>query len=235
MPDHTTLEFSNLVEALPYFKYLDAATIQAVSQAAIRRIVEPNQIILLEGEPTEGLYIVQEGWLKVSKISLDGREQILQFLGRGEAFNAVSVFTDTPNPATVAALESSILWMIPKEKMLNFMETHPLLAKVIIKDLAGRVLQLITLVEDLSLRKVEARFARLLLEEAQNNLVERKRWATQTEIAARLGTVPDVVSRTIRKMIEMNILQVTRSEIAILNREKLFEIASMSDTPADLT
>lgn len=124
----------------------------------------------------------------------------MQFLGRGEAFNAVGVFTGTPNPATVTALEPSTVWMIPREKMLALLETHPPLALMVIQDLAGRVLHLITLVEDLSLRKVESRFARLLLEESQDNIIPRQRWATQTEMAARLGTVPDVASRTIRKI-----------------------------------
>jgi CRP/FNR family transcriptional regulator len=227
-------EVISLFSAVPYFKNLDPATTQAVAQAAIRRVYEPNQIILLEGEPASGLYIVQAGWLKVSKISLDGREQILQFLGCGEAFNAIGVFTDTPNPATVTALEPSTVWMIPTEKMLDLLETHLPLARMIIHDLAGRVLHLITLVEDLSLRKVESRFARLLLEEAQDNIIPRQRWATQPEIAARLGTVPDVVSRTIRKMTDLGILQVTRSEFTILNREKLSAIANLSEIPASV-
>ena len=232
MSGHRMSEIISLFAALPYFKNMDAQTTQAVAQAAIRRAYEPDQIILLEGEPASGLYIVQEGGLKVSKISLDGREQILQFLGRGEAFNAIGVFTGTPNPATVTALEPSTVWMIPKDKMLDLLETHPPLARMIIRDLAGRVLHLITLVEDLSLRKVESRFARLLLEEAQNNIIPRQRWATQPEIAARLGTVPDVVSRTIRKMTDLGILQVTRSEITILNRDKLGAIANLSEVTA---
>jgi CRP-like cAMP-binding protein len=232
MPEKTIHKLTDLLAVLPYFKDLDVSTAQAVTQAALRRKYETNQIILLEGEPASGLYIIQDGWLKVSKISLDGREQILQFLGTGEVFNAIGVFTNTPNPATVTALEPSIVWMIPKESMLELLQTHPALARMIIQDLAGRVLHLITLVEDLSLRKVESRFARLLLEEAHNDIIQRKRWATQTEIAARLGTVPDVVSRTMRKMTELGILQATRSEITILDRGKLIVLASMSDNPA---
>lgn len=222
---------TDLFASLPYFKGLDAGTLDAISHLAARRLYEPGQIILLEGEPAGGLYLIQEGWLKVSKISLDGREQILQFLGSGEVFNAIGVFTNTPNPATVTALESSTVWLIPRGKMLDLLEEYPTLARVVIQDLAGRVLHLITLVEDLSLRKVESRFARLLLEEAQNDIIPRKRWATQTEIAARLGTVPDVVSRTMRRLVESGVLQASRSEIAILDREKLVALASLGEVP----
>lgn len=232
MTKASTLTTAELFSSLPYFHNVDPDALQAITRAAVRRLYEPGQIILLEGEPADGLYLIEDGWLKVSKISLDGREQILQFLGGGEAFNAIGVFTDTSNPATVTALEPSTVWLIPRGRMLDLLETHPTLARVIVEDLAGRVLHLITLVEDLSLRKVEGRFARLLLEEEQNNVIQRKRWATQTEIAARLGTVPDVVSRTMRKLIEMGILLVARSEITILDRAKLEAMAEMAESPS---
>jgi CRP/FNR family transcriptional regulator len=221
-----------LFAVLPYFKNLDPDEFQSIIRFAVQRMYEPGQIVFLEGEPASGLYVIQDGWLKVSKISLDGREQILQFLGSGEAFNAVGVFTGAPNPATVTALETSKVWMLPRREMLALLDTHPALARTIIQDLAGRVMHLITLVEDLSLRKVESRFARLLLEETSDRVIQRKRWATQTEIAARLGTVPDVVSRTFRKMIDSGVLQVTRSEITILDRARLEEIAAAADFPA---
>lgn len=233
MPVFATDELTKAFALQPYFRNLDPAALAAVVGSAVQRGYEPEQIVLLEGEPDGGFLIVLDGWLKVSKISIDGREQILHFLGSGEAFNAISVFTGTPNPATVTALEPSAMCVIPRAKMLHLLDTQPTLARVIIHELAGRVLHLIALVEDLSLRRVESRFARLLLEEAQDNVIRRKRWATQTEIAARLGTVPDVVSRTVRKLIEQGVLQVTRSEITILDRPHLEMIAASPENSAE--
>lgn len=232
-PDKPEME-SRLFSSLPYFQGLDPATLQAVRQAAVQHRYASGQIILLEGEPATGLYIVQEGFLKVSKVSLDGREQILQFLGSGEAFNVVGIFIPTTNPATVTALEPSIVWVISRQNMLHLLDAHPNLSRLIIQDLAGRVLHLVTLVEDISLRKVESRLARILLEEARQNVIRRKRWATQTEMAARLGTVPDVISRTLRRMIEMGILQVTRNEIRILDRSQLEAIAEVELPPSQV-
>jgi CRP/FNR family transcriptional regulator len=170
---------------------------------------------------------VQSGWLKASKIAVDGREQILQFLGSGEVFNAVSVFTATPNPASVTALETAQVWMIARDELLNLLDADPRFARRIIQNLAGRVMHLIALVEDLSLRTVEARLARLLLEQSVEGKVRRKKWATQTEMAARLGTVPDVVSRTLRKLSERGLIEISRNEIAILNRHQLEVIAEI--------
>lgn len=233
MPVFPAEELARAFTAQPYFRNLDPAALSAVIASSMERSYEPDQIVLLEGEPDGGFLIVLDGWLKVSKISIDGREQILHFLGGGEAFNAVSVFTDTPNPATVTALEPSVVSTIPRARMMHLLDTQPALARVIIRDLAGRVLHLIGLVEDLSLRRVESRFARLLLAEAQDNVIRRKRWATQNEMAARLGTVPDVVSRTVRRLVEQGVLQVTRSEITILDRARLELLANAPDRPEE--
>ena len=98
-------------------------------------------MILLEGEPCTGLYIVESGWLRVVKIGMDGREQVLETLGPGEVFNAVSVFTDAPNQATVTALETAQVWIVRRAVLLEMLGLYPALARQVVKDLAGRVMR----------------------------------------------------------------------------------------------
>ena len=157
---------NDLLKAVSYFSRLDHAALKLLAQSAVRRAYDAGQVILIEGEPCAGLYVVESGWLKAVKIGLDGREQVLQTLRDGEAFNALSVFTDAPNQATVSALEDSVVWLIQREVLLNLMDQHPALTRQVVTDLAGRVMHLVRLVEDLSLRSVEARLARLLLDQA---------------------------------------------------------------------
>ena len=216
-----------LLKAVSYFSDVDSAALQRVAQSAIRRTYDAGQVILIEGEPCTGLYVVESGWLKVVKIGLDGREQVLQMLRVGEAFNAISVFTDAPNQASVSALETSVVWMIQREVLMKLMDEHPALAQHVIKDLAGRVMHLVRLVEDLSLRSVEARLSRLLLEQAEGESVQRRRWATQAEMASHLGTVPDVVNRALRKLSDQGLIHVERHKIQILNKEGLRAIAQV--------
>lgn len=219
----------DILKAVSYFAKLDAAALASVEQAAIRRVYEPEQVILIEGEPCAGLYIVESGWLKAVKIGMEGREQVLQTLGPGEVFNAISVFTDAPNQATVAALEASVVWMVRREALLKLLDDHPALARQVVKDFAGRVMHLIRMVEDLALRSVEARLARLLLEQAEGESVQRRRWATQAEMASRLGTVPDVLNRALRKLAEGGMIHVERHQIQILDKEGLKTIAQTAE------
>lgn len=222
-------DISSILKRVSYFSHLDSTSLKSVRQAAIPRTFDPDQVVFIEGEPCSGLYIIEYGWLKVIKISLDGREQVLNTLGPGEIFNAFSVFTGALNQATVTALEESQLWMVPRDSMLRLLDDSPKLSRVVIEDLAGRIQHLISLVEDLSLRTVEARLARLLLEQADGDIVERKPWATQAEIAARLGTVSDVLSRVLRKLVAEGRISLSRNQIQILDKEGLISIAQVID------
>ncbi len=218
---------STILKRVSYFSELDSNTLNSVIQAAIRRVFDQDQVVFIEGEPCRGLYIIERGWLKAVKIGVDGREQALQTLGPGETFNAISVFTGAPNQATVIALEESVVWIVRPDAISRLLDEEPRLAKLVIEDLAGRVQHLIRLVEDLSLRSVEARLARFLLEQAEGNAVQRRRWATQSEIATQLGTVPDVLNRALRKLSELGMIRVTRHQIQILDEEGLKAIAQV--------
>lgn len=219
----------SILQAVSYFAELDDSALASVERAAIRRAYDPEQVILIEGEPCAGLYIVESGWLKAVKIGLEGREQVLQTLGPGDVFNAISVFTDAPNQATVAALEASVVWMVQRDTLLKLLDEQPALARQVVKDLAGRVMHLVRMVEDLSLRSVEARLARLLLEQADGEAVQRRRWATQAEMSSRLGTVPDVLNRALRKLAEKEMIRVERHRIQILDKDGLKTIAQTSE------
>jgi CRP/FNR family transcriptional regulator len=215
---------------VPYFSDLNSDILTAIAQVAERLRYDRDQIVFIEGDPGVGLYVVEGGWFKIVKMSLDGREQVIHFLGTGEAFNAMSVFTEAPNPATVIALESSSALLVRREAMVRLLDAHPRLARVMIQKLAARVQHLITLVEDLSLRTVEARMARMLLagdHQGEGQTVSRRRWATQNEMAARLGTVPDVVSRTLRKLASEGLIEVARHQIKILDVKGLERVARL--------
>jgi CRP/FNR family transcriptional regulator len=195
--------------------------VEAIARVAVRRDLAPDGVVLLEGEPSAGLGIIEEGFLKGVRIAPSGREQILSVFRPGEVFNAASVFAEAPNPATVIALEAATVWFVPREALLALMDRYPALTRTIVRGLSERVLQLVDLVEDLSLRTVEMRLARVLLERAPDEVLHRDPWATQAEMAARLGTVTYVLNRALRGFEEEGLISVKRHRIEILDREGL--------------
>ena len=225
----TTRKAMPVLSAVLCFAGLDATTLEAISRAAIRRDYEAGQVIFLEGEPCAGLHVVQDGWLKSARVSLAGREQVIRVVGPGETFNEIGVFAGIPNHVTVVALEPATVWVIPRGTLLRLRDEYPSLARIIIQNLAQRVLHLLDLVEDLSLRTTEARLARYLLEESSGEVMHRRSWTTQAEMASQLGTVLDVLNRALRSLSEEGLIQVERHQIQILDRQGLKVKAMLSE------
>ncbi len=219
-------DVNRVLRAVPAFAGLEPATLETVAREAIPRHYAANEVLFLEGEPCAGLFIVETGWLKSVKISPSGREQIIRIVGAGELFNEVEVFAGVPNQTTVIALEPSVVCAISYPAMRALMRAHPDFARIINENLARRVLQLLALVEDLSLRSVEARLAKVLLESASGGEVPRRQWTTQAERAARLGTVPDVLNRALRSLVEEGLIELDRRQIKILDAQKLAKKAA---------
>ena len=219
-------EFAQQLSAISPFTGLDESSLQELVQLSRWREYDAGELVVLEGEAQPGLYYLQYGWLKVVKISPAGREQILRFLEPGETFNEIGVFANQPNPATAIALEPAGIWLIRREALLNLLKEKPDFAQHVITKMAGRMQYLVSLITDLSLRPVTGRLARLLLEDAVDNVLERPYWYTQAELAARLGTVPDVIQRSLRNLESDGLIIVERHQIIILDGDGLLAIAA---------
>ncbi len=207
---------------IPYLQEAPENVRTYLAQHATRFTVDAQQMVVLEGELTNALFIVEKGGLKAVKLSPTGREHVLHFVEAGDTFNEITVLVHSENPVTIMALEESILWRIDANIVWQMIAEQPQTAQIVIQQLARRVQSLLSMIEDLSLRTVEARLARYLLSQAStNDIVMRARWATQAELAKRLGTVPDVLHRAFRTLSLENLIEVERHQITILDRAAL--------------
>jgi CRP/FNR family transcriptional regulator len=220
-----TLRFKKTLAHLPHFAELAEDTRQELAALAVHRHFDGGQVIYVEGEPAESIYILESGWIKATRMTRDGREQAMMFLRPVEAFGDIAVFTGTTYPGTVVALEPVDTWVIPAQKVLDLLPKHPDLAMAVIRHLGERVLHYLNLVEDLSLRSVEARLAHTLLQHAELQdgklVVPRRSWTTFDEMAVRLGTVRDVLSRALKTLEAENLLRVEKQYIHLIDPEGL--------------
>jgi len=221
MPKPTASQLKQHLQINPFFTGLDEETLDILLQDAVWREYAAGEVVVLEGEATYGFYYVQSGWLKVGKVAPNGREQVLSFIDPGNTFYEVGAFSDQPNPATAVALEPAGVWLIKRERVMQLVRERPFFAEFILAKMADRLIHLVSLVTDLSLRPVTGRLARLLLESADGDILHRPRWYTQAELAARLGTVPDVIQRALRELEKEGLIEVSRQTIRILDRPAL--------------
>ncbi len=228
MPDVTLAPTSprhaRALEALakiPHFGSLPEQVREAIADAAVPHEFAAGQVIYLEGEPGSTVYLLETGWVRAVRTSPEGREQALLFLRPGELFGDIAVLTDQSYPGTVVALEDVRAWAIDGPVFLELLGRYPELSLAVIRRLAERVAYFIGLVEDLSLRTVEARLAATLLRHAEAHqdelVVPRREWTTFDEMARRLGTVRDVLSRALHTLEQEGLLRVERRRIVLLD------------------
>lgn len=223
-------QFKKTLQGVPHFDELVGGTLEALAEAAMRGRYDAGQVIYLEGEPAEAIYILESGWVKATRMTRDGREQAMMFLRAVDVFGDIAVFAGGAYPGTVTALETVGVWKIPARRMLELVWRYPDLAMAVIRHLAGRVVHYVNLVEDLSLRSVEARLAHTLLQNAEVQggflVIPRREWTTFDEMAVRLGTVRDVLSRALKTLESEDLLRVEKQHILILNPQGLAERAN---------
>lgn len=225
MSKPTVAQLIEKLQTHPFFSDLTPQYLNLLAEGARWREYQAGEIVILEGEAMAGLYFMQYGWLKIVKISQGGREQVLKFMQEGETFNEIGVFANRPNPATAIALEPVGVWCIRKESIEKLLRDYPEFANQVVAQMADRLLYLVTLVNDLSLKPVIGRLASLLLQGATDGVLERPRWLTQVELAARLGTVPDVVQRALRQLAKQGLIRVDRRTIYIIDKAGLREFS----------
>ncbi len=209
------------LQKLKYFVGLSAEELDSIRLLLFEKTAERGDFIVREGEPpSDVLFFVVAGAVKVFQTSAEGKEQILSVVRPGESFNEVPIFDGRPSPASIQAMGPVTLYGLRRNDLQSALWEHPQLATNIIKALAERVRQLMSLVEDLSFRHVIGRIARLLLENAGVSGDSQNR-LTQQEMAAMAGTAREVVGRSLRALEDEGLIRLERHRIVITDEEAL--------------
>ncbi|HSN78060.1 MAG TPA: Crp/Fnr family transcriptional regulator [Anaerolineae bacterium] len=217
-----------LLAQVHFLRAASPAAIDALAEAAVCLRYAEGETIFLEGEPTAGLFVVEQGIVKISRLSLEGREHIIHMSEPGDTFNDVSTMDGGPNPAHAVAHSDVVVWRLTRPDVQRLARVHPDLAWALIEDLAARARLMVALVHDLAMRSVRGRLARLLLQEAESRNTDIvQRLLTQEEMAARLGTVREMVGRTLRNMANDGLIEFDRHRIVILDAQRLAEEAEV--------
>jgi len=211
---------SELLREFPFFAGLDEQTHAELLASAHTRRYAKGETLFLEGEPCKGLFFIQSGRIKIYKLSETGREQIIHIQQVGDAVAELPLFDNEPYPASAEAMDDSAMLFIAKAAFQEVLARRPQLSRAVIAALAMRLRKMVALVETLSLHSVRQRLARLLLEEAKGRR-EFTLLFTNEELAARLGSVRDVISRTMSGLQADHLIRLTGRRVEIFDAEAL--------------
>jgi CRP/FNR family transcriptional regulator len=211
----------------PYFASLPPSQARELVARVRERHYRAGEVIFRKDDRCEGLFILLSGRVRTSITSVEGREQVLKVFGPGRTFADIPVFDDEPLPADAVAVSDSTVVILSQTDVRDLLRRHPDVAIDVIRLFASRLRAYKLVVEDLSLRDVVARVARLLRDHArgQATLVEDSASLnlryTQNELAAMVGSVREVVQRALTALEHAGVIQMARGRIRITDAEAL--------------
>ena len=234
MTQLTLASAPDLLARIPYFRVLPAPQRAALARRLRSVGFAPRQPVFEEGAPCAGLWIVAEGRIKIFRISPHGREQVLHVEGPGATLGEVPLFDRAGYVASATAQTAARLLWLPRRELDALCRRHPEVALAIIATLARRVRAFAGLAGDLTLRSVRVRLGRLLLDEARRTGrltregVEITLPGTRDEIAARVGTVREPLSRALAALARQGLVTVRGRRLLVRDLEGLEDAAGGS-------
>jgi CRP-like cAMP-binding protein len=215
------------IARVPLFKGLPPSQIEDLAMIVTDQVFRKGETIFSEGEDGNGFYVVITGWVKIFKLSPEGKEQILHFFGPGEPFGEVPVFAGQHFPASAEALEESRVFFFSRKSFVDLVKRNPSLALNMLAVLSKRLRRFAALIDDLSLKEVPGRLAAyiLYLSDQYKGSKDLELAITKTQLASLLGTIPETLSRILGKLSSQGLIETDGRRIRILEKEALRDLA----------
>lgn len=212
------------------FRRLPLSELHGILRSGQTRCFEREATLFVEGEPCAGLLVLLAGQVQLCKYGPQGQVSIITLLDPVIMFNEVAALDGGPNPVTAVATSDALIWRVDAAAFAEILLRYPGLALGLLQVLARRNRLLTHLYEDLSFRPVLARVAKLLLalSDAGARKIERRRH-TNAQMSARVSTVPEAFSRSLRLLREMGAVRCTEREIIVTDPAALGLIAQTGD------
>jgi CRP-like cAMP-binding protein len=192
------------LRTIPLFAHVDDESLASMGELLIERRIPKHQTIVEEGLPGDYMYVIREGEVKVTKLSGDGREKILELMGPGDFFGEMSLLDDAVRSASVKSLTETRILALSRNDFLKELRSNPDLAMAVIQELTRRVRQMDEQASSLSFQRVKERTQGLLVRLSKDfECPDGRRMTpalTHQQIADMVGTSRETVTRVVKRL-----------------------------------
>jgi CRP/FNR family transcriptional regulator len=199
-----------------YFDNLPEAMLKEVAKYTHLREYQRGDVLFWEGDPCDGLYILESGSAKIFRISPQGRQYIARVLQEGDTFAEVPAFDGGMNPVNVEALETCRIWVVESKPLQELIKSDPVFTQKVLANFGKMLRGMVKMVSEMAFYQVTHRLARLIDAELPQD--KSAHW-TQEQLAARLGTVREVVARSLKELERSGAIKVEDRRIMIADKE----------------
>lgn len=209
---------------VPFLRELDTHSLGELAGASRVMTVAKGEDLFLEGDACRGMFLLLSGTMKVYRAAASGREQIIALESAGGVIAELPLLDGQAYPASCAAMEESRLLLVPRAAFEEMLRRKPELALGVLRVLGERLRHLVTLVDELSLLEVPQRLAKYLLDLRDRRGAEFALSLSNQEIASRLGTVREIVSRNLHRLEQQGAIAIDGRKIRILDEQALHDL-----------
>lgn len=214
------------------FEGLDETTMQRVDQMSSMVQAKTHQPIYFPDEPSNSIFFLKEGHVKISRINPEGKEIILDVVGPGEIFGELSLVDEGEKPSEMAqALDEALICAIKKPDFESLLKKNPDLNFQITKRIGLRLRRFEERVSDLIFKDVKKRIASFLVHYAEEfgkikkGIVTVRTHLSHHEIALLTGSARQTVTTTLNEFRSMGLIDFSRQGFTIKDFDKLQQIA----------
>ena len=219
-----------LLRTVPLFSELSDADIASLGRLATRRKFPKDTVVFFENEEGDFFFMILEGRIKVTILGDDGREIILSVLGPGDFFGEMALLDNEPRSATAIAVEESELLSLHRNEFQSVLNDNKSITSALIRVLSARLRRANHQISTLALLDVYGRVARVIVDMAREEGKRLRdgriafRRATHQEIANRIGTTRETVTRMLKDLERQGLIHVEGKEIVVQpDFEKVFD------------
>jgi len=210
-------------------KHLSREELLRMSNCKTSKIIKKGEPIFDEGERLKGVFCIKDGVCKVSKMSENGRNQIISLVTKGDLLGERSLISDEPSNLKAIALEDMEICFIPKEEILKDLSKNPSFSMSVLKDMAKTLKSADNVIVDMAQKTVKQRLAETLLNlqekfgTNENDAIDVH--LSREDIANIIGTATESAIRLLSDLKKKKIIVFKGKEIAIINNNELEKIA----------
>jgi CRP/FNR family cyclic AMP-dependent transcriptional regulator len=222
---------TDYIRRIPLFSTLTEDEFRRIEHIFIIRSYTRNQVVFLEEEAGQYMYIVLAGKVKITKSTVGGKETILAIHRPGDFFGEMALLDGKASPATVVAMEDCRIASISGGDFHRFLMTNVKVVRQIIQVLCSRLRHVWAQVQSLSYSTAEARIRGTILDLSRKHGVSDARGIiidlkiTHQELAEMVGTSRETVTRTLARLQAQSIILVEHRRIVLLSPRALMDLS----------
>ena len=213
-------QFHRIVQSMPFLQDADAALVREFQQAASFAHIPVGHDVFVEGDRVNGIALLISGVVRVYKIGETGREITLYRFGTGQSciLSANAILNQKAFPAIATVEQEAEAVLIPADTFREWVRRYDLWRDFVFDLLSQRLSTVMAVVEEVAFRRMDARLASFLLDQAR---VQNPMRFTHQQVASELGTSREVISRLLEDFAERGLIRSSRGEIEVLNADEM--------------